>query len=88
MEQERRKSSAKILAKKCSGKLYEVTEKLRRPIFEEKDALAMYEEILISAKAPKKDGKGYRYPIMGHYWVGIDMAIRGDRQKLNAMSGY
>ena len=26
---------AKILAKKCSGKLYEVTERLRRPVFEE-----------------------------------------------------
>lgn len=25
----------KILAKKCSGKLYEVTEKLKRPVFEE-----------------------------------------------------
>lgn len=26
---------AKILAKKCSGKLYEVTERVRRPVFEE-----------------------------------------------------
>ncbi len=26
---------AKILAKKCSGKLNEVTERLRRPVFEE-----------------------------------------------------
>ena len=26
---------SKILAKKCSGKLYEVTERLRRPLFEE-----------------------------------------------------
>ena len=78
---------AKILAKKCSGKLYEVTEKLRRPIFEEEEALPMYEEILTAAQMSKKEGKGYRYPVMGHL-VGINMSTRGDRKKLNAMAGY
>lgn len=78
---------AKILAKKCSGKLDEVTEKLTRPVFEEEKIKELYEEILLSAKAPKKDGKGYGYPVMGHL-VGLDGNIRGDGRKLFAMAGY
>lgn len=41
----------------------------------------------MSAKAPGKDGKGYRYPVMGHL-VGLEGSIRGDRKKLLAMAGY
>lgn len=78
---------AKILAKKCSGKLYEVTEKLKRPVFEEEQVEELYGEILMSAKAPKKDGKGYEYPSIGHL-VGLEGSIRGDRKKLLAMAGY
>lgn len=78
---------AKILAKKCSGKLYEVTEKLKAPVFEEEQVEELYREILTSAKAPTKDGKGYEYPVMGHV-VGLEGRIRGDRKKLLAMAGY
>ena len=78
---------AKILAKKCSGKLYEVTERLRRPVFEEEKAEELYGEILMSAKAPKKDGKGYEYPAMGHV-VGLDGKIQGERKRLLHMAGY
>ena len=78
---------AKILAKKCSGKLYEVTEKLKRPVFEEEKVEELYGEILLSAKAPKKDGKGYAYTVIGHL-VGLEGSIRGDGQKLLAMAGY
>ena len=78
---------AKILAKKCSGKLYEVTEKLKRPVFEEEKVEELYGEILLSAKAPKKDGKGYAYPVIGHL-VGLEGSIRGDGQKLLAIAGY
>lgn len=78
---------AKILAKKCSGKLYEVTEKLRRPVFEEEQVEELYGEILMSAKAPRKDGKGYEYPTIGHL-VGLEGRIRGDGKKLLAMAGY
>lgn len=78
---------AKILAKKCSGRLYEVTEKLKRPVFEEERVEELYEEIRMSAKAPRKDGKGYRYPVMGHL-VGLEGSIRGDGKKLLAMAGY
>ena len=56
---------AKILAKKCSGKLYEVTERLRSPVFEEEKVEELYGEILMSAKVPKKEGKGYEYPVDG-----------------------
>lgn len=78
---------AKILAKKCSGKLYEVTERLRRPVFEEEKVEELYGEILMSAKAPKKDGKGYEYPSIGHL-VGLDGKIQGERKRLLHMAGY
>ena len=78
---------AKILAKKCSGKLNEVTERLRRPVFEEEKVEEMYGEILMAAKAPKKDGKGYEYPAIGHV-VGLDGKIQGDRKWMLHMAGY
>ena len=78
---------AKILAKKCSGKLYEVTEKVKRPVFEEERVEELYGEILMSAKVPGKNGKGYGYPVMGHL-VGLEGRICGDRKKLLAMAGY
>lgn len=78
---------AKILAKKCSGKLCEVTERLRRPVFEEEKVEELYGEIPMSAKAPKKDGKGYEYPVIGHV-VGLDGKIQGERKRLLHMAGY
>ena len=77
----------KILAKKCSGKLHEVTEKLKRPVFEEEKVEELYGEILMSAKAPKKDGKGYEYPVIGHM-VGLEGKICGNRKKLLRMAGF
>lgn len=78
---------AKILAKKCSGKLNEVTERLRKPVFEEEKVEELYGEILMAAKAPKKDGKGYEYPAIGHV-VGLDGKIQGDRKWMLHMAGY
>ena len=78
---------AKILAKKCSGKLYEVTERLRSPVFEEEKVEELYGEILMSAKAPKKEEKGYEYPVMGHV-VGLDGKIQGERKRLLHMAGF
>ncbi len=78
---------AKILAKKCSGKLYEVTERLRRPLFEEEKVEELYGEILMAGKVAKKEGKGYEYPKIGHM-VGLDGPINGDGRKLLAMAGY
>lgn len=78
---------AKILAKKCSGKLYEVTERLRRPLFEEEKVEELYGDILMAGKVAKKEGKGYEYPKIGHV-VGLDGPINGDGRKLLAMAGY
>lgn len=78
---------AKILAKKCSGKLYEVTEKLKRPVGEEEKAEELYGDILLSVKAPKKDRKGYEYPVIGHMG-GLEGAVRGDHKKLLTMAGF
>ena len=78
---------AKILAKKCSGKLNEVTERLGRPLFEEEKVEELYGEILLAGKVAKKEGKGYEYPKIGHV-VGLDGPITGDGRKLLAMAGY
>lgn len=56
---------AKILAKKCSGKLNEVAAKIKMPVFEMTVVKQIENDILMSAKAPKKDGKGYEYPMQG-----------------------
>ena len=64
-----------------------VTERLRRPIFEEEKVEEIYGEILMSAKAPKKDGKGYEYPALGHI-VGLNGKIQGERKRLLYMAGY
>ena len=78
---------AKILAKKCSGKLEEVTRGLERPVFEEAKIEELSGKILMSAKAPQKDGKGYEYPKFGHV-VGLEGKVRGDMRKLFVMAGY
>ena len=57
---------AKILAKKCSGRLNDVTEKLKARGFETVKAERIKAEVLSAASAPRKDGKGYRYPVEGH----------------------
>lgn len=78
---------AKILAKKSSGKLHEVTEKVKRPVFEEDKIEELSGEILMSAKVPEREGKGYEYPVIGHM-VGLEGKIRGDRMKQLCMAGY
>lgn len=78
---------AKILAKKCSGKLYDVTEGLRRPVFEEEKVEELYGDILTAAQVSKKSGKGYEYPVIGHM-VGLDGKIQGERKRLLYMAGY
>lgn len=79
--------SGKDIGKKCSGKLYEVTERLRRPVFEEEKVEELYGQILMSAKATKKDGKDYQYPAVGHV-SGLEGKIPGERKRLQHMAGY
>ena len=78
---------AKILAKKCEGKLDEVTRHLELPVFEEEQAEEITGEILSAAKVPLRDGKGYEYPVKGSL-AAINEALRGDPKKLFGMAGY
>ena len=64
-----------------------MTERLGRPVFEEEKVEELYGEILMSAKAPKKDGKGYGYPAIGHV-VRLNGKIQGERKRLLHMAGY
>ena len=56
---------AKILAKKCSGRLNEVASKLKLPVFDGYVAKRIEKEILSASKIKKKTGKGYEYPVKG-----------------------
>jgi len=56
---------AKILAKKCSGKLNEVASKLKMPLFEKAVAENIEADILMAGQIKKKTGKGYEYPVKG-----------------------
>lgn len=56
---------AKILTKKCSGKLNEVASKLRMPVFEKTAAGKIETDILMVGQVEKKVGKGYEYPVKG-----------------------
>lgn len=65
------------------GKLYEVTEQLRIPVFEEEKPEEIKGDILQARQIKKRIGAGYAYPVMG-----LDTATRGDRRKILAMTGY
>ena len=78
---------AKILAKKCSGKLYEVTERLRLPIFEEETVEEIKNDMLSAATSAGVIGKGYEYPVKGHFPM-LEAALRGEGNKRNAMAGF
>ena len=68
---------AKILAKKCSGKHYQVIEKLKIPTFSETLIDKISEEILSAGQIKQRIGHGYVYPISGSMAYS-DMPIRGD----------
>ena len=78
---------AKILAKKCSGKLYEITEQLRIPVFEEEKIEEIKGDILQAGRIKEKIGTGYAYPVRGHM-VGLETRIRGERRKIFSIVGY
>ena len=82
---------AKILAKKQMGRLYEVTDRLKVPLFEKEKAEGILEEVsgsvLSADKAAKKVGKGYAYPVQGHLAC-LDSTLIGTVRKRMAMAGY
>ena len=78
---------AKILAKKCAGKLYEVTEQLRLPVFEKETVDEIKNAMLTAAQSPVKTGSGYEFPVKGHFPM-MDAAIRGDSRKRALIAGF
>ena len=74
---------AKLLAKKCSGRLDEVTEKCKKELFEEQAASEMIEEILKPSPnyIPEFTGKGYEYPDKGHFPI-LDYKLQGNNRQL------
>ena len=78
---------SKILSKKCSGRLHEVTERMKKPLFEAEKVDELAGQVILSGSMPKKSGKGYEYPYKGHM-PSLDSALRGDRKKLLGMAGF
>lgn len=77
---------AKLLAKKCEGKLYEVTEPLKKRLFE-KDKLEKIIEGMTAAQALKKTGKGYDYPVKGSMPY-LSSNLEGDGKWPFVLAGY
>lgn len=82
---------AKILAKKHMGRLYEVTDRLKVPLFEKEKMESILDviggSILSADKVAKKIGKGYEYPVTGHLAF-LDSAVTGDGHRRMLMAGY
>ena len=56
---------AKVLTVKINQTLYDTVTKISRVIFPEKYTEEIMNDVLSASQAPKKDGKGYRYPYNG-----------------------
>ena len=78
---------AKILAKKQMGRLYEVTGRLRKPLFEKKKVEEIQYNVLSARQSAEREGKGYRYPVMGHLSF-LDRAVSGDGRMGPSLAGY
>ena len=77
---------AKILAKKCAGRIDDVTAKLKSPEFEGSKVMEIENDIMSSGRIPKKVGKGYKYPTRGHL-IKLDAPGKLTHQTMLAMVG-
>lgn len=77
---------AKILAKKCSGKLHEVTEQMKRELFEEK--IEEIIEVLGAGRIPLKIGNGYDSVVTHVHLPYLSAKIDGGRQGWLSMAGF
>ncbi len=77
---------AKILAKKGSGRLNEVVNKLKKPTFERRIVEQIKAHILSAYEANKKVGKGYTYPVQGSV-PNINSQIKPARQAWKVITG-
>lgn len=81
---------AKILAKKHMGRLYEVTDQLKVPLFEKEKVESILEEItgpMSANESEERIGTGYEYPMKGHMAY-LDSAVRGDDCGFRGLAGY
>ena len=72
---------AKILAKKCSGRLNEVASKLKMPVFEDKVTECIVKEVLSAGSIQKKVGKGYEYPVQGKVLY-LNQSLEGNMHQI------
>lgn len=56
---------AKVLTTRINQTLFETVTRISKIVLPEKYANEIVSETLSAAKAPKKDGKGYEYPVNG-----------------------
>jgi hypothetical protein len=78
---------AKILAKKCSGKLHEVTERVKRELFEE-EKIEEIIEILGAGRIPLKIGKGYESSITNVHMPYLSAKVDGGRHTWLSIAGF
>ena len=78
---------AKILAKKCSGKLNEVASKLKMPTFEKTVAEKIENDILMAGQIRKKTGKGYEYPKNGSLLYLYESVEGSEHQAWKTLAG-
>jgi len=78
---------AKLLAMKCEGKLYEVTERLKKPLYEAEKAEEILGNVLPAKQNTERIGRGYAYPVCGSF-PALGAELRGDGRKIFTMAGY
>lgn len=78
---------AKILAKKCSGKLHEVIERVKRELFEE-EKIEEIIEILGAGRIPMKIGKGYESAVTKVHMPYLSAKVDGGRQTWLSIAGF
>lgn len=75
----------RLLCKKVCGNLYDTITSLSRTVLPQ-HYIETIEEVLSSAKAPKKDGRGYLYPIKGNRPFTEAFKTNGRKAILNMLS--
>jgi len=75
----------RILCKKVCGNLYDTITTLSRAVLPER-YIETIEDTLSSAKAPKKDGRGYLYPLRGRNPFTEAFMTNGRKVILNMLS--
>lgn len=78
---------AKILSKKCSGKLHEVTNRVKQELFNE-EKIEEITETLGAGRIPTSAGKGYESAVTRAGMPILTAKITGGRSTWKAIAGY